>query len=637
MYYQLFERQYGECKSSEGQISALAAFIRSINDQKDDDNASTSNLDQINHEPIEEGDTVRMLVTEDKQLIISVCTPMMRRVHKYIKHSGEMLFCDASGNLDRNQCRVLVLLTHSAVGGLPLGVLIVTSESEKTLHAALELYKGMLTNSSFFGRGNSGPQIIMTDDSRAERNALRAAFPSSVLLLCSFHVLQAYWRYLWDSKNGVPRNDRPHLFHLLKNMLYAESEDALQNSFNKAEADEVLRKYPGVFKYVTAMFARKSEWAVCCRADMPIRGNNTNNFCEAAMRVLKEQVLARTKAFNVQQLVDFIVVRMEAYYQRRCMDVANNRTQDLPVSKFKLSSGAQQQQTTVTKISDTMFEVNSLSSQNKVYSVDMSVGFCTCHMGETGGPCKHQEEVIKRFKLPSWNYIPVHDPDMRRLLNKIATGRDVTTSWFQSLHNQPDQSVANLNASTVSVQPSTSAAATCNLISEASPADSFDSSEDFATTQYMQSQDDEQDAKILHDFEDMFNAIKAKFQQSGDVFRMPMQQMLKSFSQITTDSHLASAMTCFGKYSGVALPSTSKKRRLVSNKDIGVQPAAKQRRLVSGYRHSARVGRPKTSSSKAEKGEHPLSQVSLPRKKAKHSLSNCVLTNSALGKTHTAK
>ena len=52
----------------------------------------------------------------------------------------------------------------------------------------------------------------------------------------------------------------------------------------------------------------------------------TNNFCEAAMRVLKDQLLHRTKKFNVQQLLDFILSRMEAYYQRRCLYVANPGT-----------------------------------------------------------------------------------------------------------------------------------------------------------------------------------------------------------------------------------------------------------------------------------------------------------------------
>jgi hypothetical protein len=47
----------------------------------------------------------------------------------------------------------------------------------------------------------------MTDDALAEKQALQDVFPSAVQILCAFHVLQALWRYLWDSKNGVPKEE----------------------------------------------------------------------------------------------------------------------------------------------------------------------------------------------------------------------------------------------------------------------------------------------------------------------------------------------------------------------------------------------------------------------------------------------
>ena len=37
------------------------------------------------------------------------------------------------------------------------------------------------------------------------------------------------------------------------------------------------------------------------------RSNNTYNFCEAAMQILKDRILCRLKAFNLNQLVDFIL------------------------------------------------------------------------------------------------------------------------------------------------------------------------------------------------------------------------------------------------------------------------------------------------------------------------------------------
>ncbi|KAK7895275.1 hypothetical protein WMY93_020600 [Mugilogobius chulae] len=44
------------------------------------------------------------------------------------------------------------------------------------------------------------------------------------------------------------------------------------------------------------------------------------------MRVLKDQIFHRLKAYNITQVVDFITTRHEYYYIRRLIDVANNRT-----------------------------------------------------------------------------------------------------------------------------------------------------------------------------------------------------------------------------------------------------------------------------------------------------------------------
>ena len=43
------------------------------------------------------------------------------------------------------------------------------------------------------------------------------------------------------------------------------------------------------------------------------------------MRILKEKVFYRLKAYNVTQMVSFVTTRLEEYYIRRLTDVANNR------------------------------------------------------------------------------------------------------------------------------------------------------------------------------------------------------------------------------------------------------------------------------------------------------------------------
>lgn len=48
----------------------------------------------------------------------------------------------------------------------------------------------------------------MTDDSKAEKNALKSLWPTSKQFLCHFHMAQAEWRWLHDNKNRIKLLDR---------------------------------------------------------------------------------------------------------------------------------------------------------------------------------------------------------------------------------------------------------------------------------------------------------------------------------------------------------------------------------------------------------------------------------------------
>jgi hypothetical protein len=198
-------------------------------------------VEQMVEKMRENGVSVEMEMLRD-QMIIAFVTPLMRRVLELVKHSGELVFMDATGTLERHNCRISLLLTHSSAGGLPVGCLVVTSEARDVVQKALEMYTNLLDEKSFYARGKKDPQLFLTDDCLAERQALAAVFPEAVLLLCTFHILQAFWRYLWDSKHGVAKEDRPHLFYLLKKMLLANSEADLHVAFDEANHNAIIQR-----------------------------------------------------------------------------------------------------------------------------------------------------------------------------------------------------------------------------------------------------------------------------------------------------------------------------------------------------------------------------------------------------------
>ena len=94
------------------------------------------------------------------------------------------------------------------------------------------------------------------------------------------------------------------------------------------------------------------------------------------------------------------VSRMETYYQRRILDVSNNRMTCDPRSRYTAEPVREQD---VHKVTDTMYTVPSVSVPGEVHTVDMEIGIicilCTCHLGRTGSICKHQAVVAQLSNL----------------------------------------------------------------------------------------------------------------------------------------------------------------------------------------------------------------------------------------------
>ena len=273
-----------------------------------------------------------------KQVRLAVCTPLMRRVHENLKSSGEIMFVDASGTIDRHGSRVFIFLAPSLAGGLPLGILILFSESEDEITKGLEVLKSILPEKAFFGR--SGPGVIMTDDSDAERNSLKSAFITAVLILCKFHILQALWRYLLNSQNGVLQTDRQLIFEAFRKLFFCKTVQDAEKEYNKFMANEMLmtivdgewmlivKKYPKVFDYLKNLWSRKKEWLPASIKDQHLitRGHSTNNLSEANFRIVKDKIMERLKAFSLVQLFDFLTTKYDAHFIQVLGDFLSNRS-----------------------------------------------------------------------------------------------------------------------------------------------------------------------------------------------------------------------------------------------------------------------------------------------------------------------
>ena len=386
--------------------------------------------------PLEDGKFyAKIAQTIDGQTVVVITDPFMHRVHATIPQCGEVVFIDATSNLDRNDTKLFHLMCPSVVGGLPLAEILTTREDTGTIMFALELLKSVLPSGAFYGRGGAlGPQLFMTDDADSLRNSLSSAWPSAQLLLCIFHVLQALWNWLWDGKHSVEKNDRPRLLNLFKQVVYAESESDLSDRLEELYAAPVCNKYPQYQKHlIVDTLPKINAWSLSNRNcnNLPTSNNNTNNLVETSFRYTKEDQFNRHKAYNLTDLLSILLDESE-FYSNKCVDTANNRIESwLKNSHSKYITNLPNiEPNDIVHVAGHTYLVPSESDPDTSYLVDMAMRLCSCPMGKLRGPCKHKYIVSVSKMVPSFDVLPTQQPAMRQLFMYIGTGKNMDIDWF---------------------------------------------------------------------------------------------------------------------------------------------------------------------------------------------------------------
>ena len=330
----------------------------------------------------------------------------------------------------------------------PLAVWVTSSQSEASLESCLESLKSILPSHAFGNQGpETGPDIFMTDDDTAQRQALRSQWKHAALLLCIFHFMQATWRWLLDSKHSISKDDRQHLMTIMQDLVFAKQHEEFQEIIQLLPSDSILQKYPAYQDYLKKAIDRKKEWALCYRSQLRTRGNNTDNYTESMIFVFKCVVLRRMRAYNLIELFHFITEDLEMYFQRKLLSLAFGKPQNLHLAARCFGRNASSVNlNSITKDDQTPFKFNvpSREDSNVVHVVDCNLGICTCQQGVNGNACPHQAAVALKFGINNANFIP-QTANERFNLAALAVGsnNNFRVTQFVSLHqkeieNNPD-------------------------------------------------------------------------------------------------------------------------------------------------------------------------------------------------------
>ena len=184
---------------------------------------------------------------------------------------------------------------------------------------------------------------------------------------------------------------------------------------------------------------KRAFWAHCYRRTIITRGDHTNNYAEAGIRILKDLVFARVKACNLVQMFYFIIETIELHYKRKPLNIANSRLESYIAVRFRGLDAKKVRKEDITKgASLGWYTVRSQSQVDKFHEVNMHIGVCTCTKGQNGSPCIHQAAVVVHFGDFSVNYIATFSASKRLDIAKLALGDGELQhpAFYASIHQQ---------------------------------------------------------------------------------------------------------------------------------------------------------------------------------------------------------
>lgn len=366
---------------------------------------------------------------QESPLIITIVTPIMKRAARP-SFAKEVAFVDTSGSCDQTNTCVTFLFTASKVGAIPLAVVLHTAQTEGNYALAFAAVKKIFMKDGFSDQ--DFPRVFLTDDSEAERNALKSVFPSSVLLLCTFHMCQAFWRWLWESKHNIAQPDRKVIMLQFQELMYAKTHEDCEELFSDLIKYLEKKPYDNLKLHLEQLWGRRKEWCLCYRVNLITRGNNTNNYAEASIRIFKDIVLQRCRVFNACALVEFITDSFEKYHKRRLIEFSNSRRTELELTYLKFARKAKD--ISVTEIDQSCYHVASKADSHMFYTVCTDIAMCDCPFGQNEQFCKHLCAVQEKCKI----YIktaPLLTNEHKVDFAKIALGENVSADFYKNMDN----------------------------------------------------------------------------------------------------------------------------------------------------------------------------------------------------------
>ncbi|XP_067276281.1 uncharacterized protein [Pseudorasbora parva] len=323
-------------------------------------------------------------LSENQPLVIVVQTPWQKDLLS--EHPHTMVFMDATYKAitSYGYAFYALLLTNSIGRAVPFAYFIISEESGDILALCLE--KLAKHNPGFL------PRSIMIDRDLKELNAIRRVFPTTKVLLCWFHVLQAVHRWMVKRDGGnLPVNQRNLVIQAMVAMKSCLTEEEFNSmSARKCEELDACLGSSHVSTYLKMQWIRFGDlWSNFGRSFYH-HNSETNNKAERFFLTMKYQFLKGRINSRIDQLLRLLCGDVQKYYSYlddltetgRIKGAITEETTNAAHSMIAKGLGEK------VEIKNGVFLVPPDTS-TQYHSVDLVMYKCDCKRFQCGCLCKH--------------------------------------------------------------------------------------------------------------------------------------------------------------------------------------------------------------------------------------------------------
>lgn len=394
------------------------------------------------------GESCLSAAVRGSDLVIAVCTPSMKRAHS-LPQCCDVVFAESyesSCGKEQGRHYVILLIALTAAGGLPLGAVLTTSNTTVFWKLGFQLLQELLPTDAFSCRGMTGPCAFLVENSDVQRAAFLEVWPDSSVVTCVFRLLQHLWRWLWDEKHNVLKDHRLYLLYLAKILLFAANDIEMNEKYQALCADNIAVHYPMYLQVIESLWENRHTWRFSALQQLsPLPG--ASNYYDAAAKAFKDKLFEQARTFNIVQLLNYLVTRVDSYYKIKTLDILNCKSSDIFRTYFP-NTIPNHVEDGIDQVAGNYFLVPNQQEDGNKNTVDAELNVCSCPYGINGALCLHQYWAF--LKKPTEMFkVGLCDAELRQTLSIVVTGNDwpLTSSQSHITHEIESLSGAVPNSS----------------------------------------------------------------------------------------------------------------------------------------------------------------------------------------------